>query len=203
MSPLLPGIVASGISGHLTPPWAPEGAFDALATIELSSTTASITFSGIPQGYKHLQLRGSFQTTRAQYNIDDIDLAFNGVTTGGKYARHSTEGNIQNNGSVNAFQNTSANKMFYIASGVSTVSANRFGGAVIDILDYSDTSKNTVVRSLSGGDANGGADGFYPTIRFDSGVWLDTSAVNSITLNTSFGSSSFAANTKFALYGVK
>lgn len=204
MSPLLPGIIASGISGHLTPPWdGPEGAFDALATITLSSTTASVTFSGIPQGYKHLQLRASFQTTRPQYNIDDLNLSFNGITSGGKYTTHSMEANIQNNGTVTPYNTYNANQIFYIATGVSTVSANRFGAAVIDILDYTDTSKNTTVRALSGGDANGGADGYYPTVRFASGMWNDTSAVTSLRIESAFGSSSLAANTTFSLYGVK
>jgi hypothetical protein len=53
MSPILTGVIASGISGHLTPPWSPEGAHDALATVTLSASAASITFAGIPSGYKH------------------------------------------------------------------------------------------------------------------------------------------------------
>ena len=199
MSPIL-GIWASQISGHL---WAPAGAYDALATVTLNATTASLTFSGIPTGYKHLQVRALFQTTRATYNTDDIDLAFNGVTTGGTYARHGLDANIQNNGTVNASGNASTDKMFYIATGVSTVSANCFGGAILDILDYASTTKYKTVRSLSGGDANGGASGYYPTVALRSGLWMSTAAVTSITFNTSFGGSSFAANTTFALYGIR
>jgi hypothetical protein len=48
------GIMASQISGHL---WAPEGAYDSLATVTLSASTASIEFAGIPATYKHLQVR--------------------------------------------------------------------------------------------------------------------------------------------------
>ena len=184
-------------------PWEPQGAYDALSTVTLSSTTASIDFAGIPQGYKHLQLRALFRTTRATYNIDDIDLAFNDVTTGGKYAVHYIEGNIQNNGTVNPYSTASANKMFYIATGTTTVATSTFGVAVIDILDYANTSKNKTVRSLSGADANGGASSYFPTVRFASGLWMDTAAVNKITLNSSYGSSSFASGTQFTLYGVR
>ena len=194
------GIIASSISGHL---WEPQGAYDALATITLSGTTASVNFASIPQGYKHLQLRALFRTTRATYNIDDIDLAFNDVTSGGKYAVHHTEGNIQNNGTVNPYSTASANKMFYIATGTTTVATNTFGVAIIDILDYANTSKNKTVRSLSGADANGGASGYFPTVRLASGLWMDTAAVNKITLNSSYGSSSFASGTQFTLYGVR
>ena len=192
------------LAGNTTwSPWEPAGAFDSLATITLNATTASLTFSGIPTGYKHLQVRALFQTTRATYNIDDIDLIFNGVETGGTYARHYLEANIQNNGTVNSGGNASTNKMLYMATGTSTVSANCFGGAVLDILDYASTTKFKTVRSLSGGDANGGASGYYPTVSLRSGVWMSTAAVTSITFNTSFGGSSFAANSTFALYGVK
>ena len=53
MSPI-PGIWASQISGHL---WAPSGAYDAIASTTLSASAASITFSGIPSTYTHLQVR--------------------------------------------------------------------------------------------------------------------------------------------------
>ena len=72
------GIWASQISGHL---WAPEGAYDALATVSLSTTTASVTFSGIPSGYKHLQLRLIARTNRSA-SVDPMTLTFNNDTSG-------------------------------------------------------------------------------------------------------------------------
>jgi hypothetical protein len=43
------GVIASSLSGHLVPPYdGPYGAYDALATVTLSASTASITFAGIP-----------------------------------------------------------------------------------------------------------------------------------------------------------
>ena len=60
MTPIIKGIVASGISGHLIPPYSPTGSYDALAVYTVPSGGASsIIFAGIPQsGYQHLQLRG-------------------------------------------------------------------------------------------------------------------------------------------------
>ena len=82
------GIMASQISGHL---WAPEGAYDALSTVTLSTTTASIEFAGIPTGYKHLQVRGFAQCNRATYGTDDIKLRFNG-DSGSNYSYHALRG---------------------------------------------------------------------------------------------------------------
>jgi hypothetical protein len=47
--------MASQISGHLYD--GPFGAYDSLATVTLSADAASVTFAGIPSGYKHLQIR--------------------------------------------------------------------------------------------------------------------------------------------------
>jgi len=58
MSPLLTGVLASQISGHLNT-FTLTGAMDALATVTVpSGGVSSITFSALPQtGYSHLQLR--------------------------------------------------------------------------------------------------------------------------------------------------
>jgi hypothetical protein len=92
MSPILTGVIASGISGHLTPPWSPEGAYDALATVTLSTATASIEFAGIPSGYKHLQIRFIARSDYAGY-ADGIKFQFNG-DTGSNYSDHSLYGMV-------------------------------------------------------------------------------------------------------------
>jgi hypothetical protein len=77
----------------------------------------------------------------------------------------------------------------------SNLSANVFGVAVIDILDYADASKNTTARGLTGVDNNGS--GF---IYIGSGLYTATSAVTSISLNPDY---SFVQHTTAALFGVK
>jgi hypothetical protein len=59
MTPLLTGVFASQISGHLTPPYTLTGNYDALGTVTVpSGGLSSVTFAGIPQtGYSHLQVR--------------------------------------------------------------------------------------------------------------------------------------------------
>jgi hypothetical protein len=68
---------------------------------------------------------------------------------------------------------------------------------VVDILDYANTNKYKTTRNLMGFDYNGSG-----TIRSISGLWMSTSAINSITLTTGT-SSNWQGDTQFALYGIK
>jgi hypothetical protein len=186
--PLILGTLASAAKNFL---WAPEGAYDSLATVTLSATTASVTFAGIPSGYKHLQIR-VLSRSSAAVNADNINLTYNGSTSS-YYAYHQLYGT----GSA-AFSNTSndtaKNQTGYYPG--ANIASSIFGVTIMDILDYSNTSKNKVVRTLTGYDSNG--DGL---ILLRSGLWMETSAISSITLTGSAGS--FVTNSQFALYGVK
>jgi hypothetical protein len=120
-----------------------------------------------------------------------MEMQFNG-DTGNNYARHDIYGD---GGSAGAEAATSTNAIWMNSSGNANA-ANMFGGGVIDILDYANTNKYKTSRALSGGDYNGA--GF---LMLSSGVWMNTSAVTSITF---FGyTTPFLQYTTFALYGVK
>lgn len=175
------GIVASQISGHL---FAPSGAYDSIATA--SGAASSITFSSIPSTYTHLQLRLFMVGTSTD---QDIWGRFNS-DTGSNYATHRMYGS--GSGTPSAGASTSSAKIDFFARSNST----QPGVAVIDILDYANTNKYKTSRSLSGWDANGS--GF---LEFTSGLWQNTSAINSITFFPQVGT--FAAGTHAALYGIK
>jgi len=186
MSPILKGVIASGISGHLTPPWSPEGAYDALATINLSTSTASITFSGVPSGYKHLQLRiSALGDTSTAY---DVIMRFNSDSTT-NYNWH----RIFGNGSTVGAGNSASSNMYIAGDGARTTYPL---ASVIDVLDYNNNQKNKTTRILTGWDYNGSG-----VITLWSGLWRSTSPVTSI--NISVVISNFAAGSTFALYGVK
>jgi hypothetical protein len=68
------------------------------------------------------------------------------------------------------------------------------GVSLMDILDYSSTNKYKTTRILGGKDANGSG-----TIEFFSGLWMNTSALNSIII----AGGTFNQYSSFALYGVK
>ena len=183
------GIWASQISGHL---WAPEGAYDALATVTVpSGGAASIEFVGIPTGYKHLQIRGIAKSTGG--GTEDFNMQLNGVTSG--YALHSLYANVPPNAAASSGTSQSAIVQpfnFAPYSGATSI----FGAVIYDILDYANVNKYKTVRTFGGTDLNGsGIIGLY------SGLFQSTSAITSIKLYAT--SNNLAQYSQFALYGVK
>jgi len=78
-----------------------------------------------------------------------------------------------------------------------TATASIFGVAVIDLLNYSSTTKNKTFRSLTGFDRNGAGE-----VRLMSGSYTaNTSALNTIRFYSAFAN--IAEFSSFALYGVK
>lgn len=196
MSPIL-GIYASQISGHL---WAPSGAYDSIATVTVGAGgTANIEFTSIPSTYTHLQIRFNAQTNRGTYGVDEFRLQVNS-DTGNNYARHRLAGT---GSSVEANATTSTS---YINSqgsiGTTTAGAAFFGGGVIDILDYANTSKYKTFRTLNGADINGTIAGFGGSIGFASGLWQNTNAITSIKMYPDAGTL-WTQYSSFALYGIR
>jgi hypothetical protein len=184
MTPIL-GIIASQLTGRLT-------SYESIATTTVGAGGAStITFSSIPAGYQHLQIRYIGRT--ASSGNANINLNMNGDTTTSSvwHVLYGTGG-----GTVAPYAFDSA----YIIAGqtaTSGVDANVFGAGIIDILDYKDTSKNKTVRSLTGS-SNKSTGVTY----FSSGQWRNTAAVTSLAFKTG-DATNFAQYTQFALYGIK
>jgi hypothetical protein len=161
----------------------PESAYDSLATIATTGNVTSVTFSGIPTGYKHLQIRLSYQDTAS----DNSNMRFNS-DTGNNYAWHELFGQGSSAG-AGAASSVSFMKVAYTDNG-------RPGVAVVDILDYASSNKNKVMRSLCGVDNNGGG---YILLR--SGLWMNTAPITAVTIYPNSGA--ITANSTFALYGIK
>lgn len=170
-------------------PWEPQGALDALSTVTVpSGGVASITFAGIPSTYKHLQIRAIAKSTST---ASQGDLTFNG-DTGSNYAWHQLFGNGSSAGADNS---TSRANIVGVASLVNSSITNVFSASIIDILDYT-ANKNKTVRHLVGQDENGSG-----VISLNSGLWMNTSAINTITITAR--SNAIAQYSQFTLYGVK
>jgi hypothetical protein len=192
MSPILTGVIASGISGNLTPPWSPEGAYDALATVTVpAGGAATVTFAGIPNTYKHLQIRAIAKNTLTNVYTANFYMRFNG-DTGTNYSNHAIYGT---GSSVVPNIPTGANPSFAIW-GLS--GSSQFAGHIIDILDYANTSKNKTTRILMGTDTSSGG-----YLGLESGAWMNTSAINSISFSMGDGTQTIAQYSQFSLYGVK
>jgi hypothetical protein len=163
------------------------GDYQSIATTTVGAGGASsITFSSIPATFQHLQIR-----LFCNAGSNDILYQFNG-DTGTNYVRHFLYGT----GSSVAAGSTLTATSGSIGYTAPTANTNIFGGAIFDVLDYANTSKNTTTRSLGGFDANGS--GF--SIMY-SGLWLNTAAVSSIVLLPLAGN--FNQYTQAALYGIK
>jgi hypothetical protein len=76
-----------------------------------------------------------------------------------------------------------------------STTANAVNAGVIDILDYSSSTKNTTLRGLYGMNDNAIA------ICLSSGLYNQTTAVSSITLTAS--ANNFASLSRFSLYGIR
>jgi hypothetical protein len=182
------GIMASQISGHL---WSPEGAYDALATVTVpSGGAASISFAGIPTGYKHLQVRLLARSTRVSAG-DYMFMRFNGDSSS-IYAKHDLNGDGSGAGS-NSQTSQGQIELNRIAAANATTGV--FGAGVIDLLDYSNVSKNKTSRAIVSYDNNGSGE-----VHFQSGLWASTTAISSIAFTCN---NNFAEYSSFALYGVK
>jgi len=203
MTPLLTGVFASQISGHLDT-FTPTGSYDALATYTVpSGGVSTITFAGLPTGgqYQHLQIRCTSQTNRTTYNTDNFRIRINN-DTGSNYTFHQlfslANAPSTSAGSYGIASQTSIDGF----STASNVASNVFGAGVIDILDYASTSKYKTVRGLTGADTNGAAASYAGYVAFTSGLWMNTSAINSITFFPDYGTQ-FNQFTQFSVYGVK
>lgn len=165
------------------------GDFESIATVTIGSGGASnAEFTSIPSTFQHLQIRC---LTRTSDNNTAVYIQFNN-DTGSNYAYHYLGGN---GASVSAGASINQTKGYIADTANNSSGASRFGGIVVDVLDYKDTNKFKTVRSLSGHDNNGNGE-----ITLFSSLWRSTSAITSIKITTI---ANFAQYTSFALYGIK
>ena len=182
------GTVASQFSGKSF------SSFESIATVTVGAGgSASVSFTSIPATYTQLQVRGIARSTRAT-NEDSITTRFNNDSGANYFSYHEVYGD-GSSASAGAGSSSGTGIGFgYIAAASS--SANIFGVAVIDVLDYLNTNKNKVPRILAGYDRNGGG-----IIALTSGLWRNTAAINRIDLIPASGN--FTQYSSFALYGIK
>ena len=169
------------------------GDYESIATTTVGAGgQATITFSSIPNTYKHLQIRASVLTAVAGKLIV---LTCNNDTTAGNYVSHIVGGQ----GSTTAAGAFTASQTYMRLYGRDIgTNTTRPTVLITDILDYTSTNKNKTTRTLSGLDENGSGE-----INFYSGLWLNSSTVvSSLELKTQ-DASNFSQYSSFALYGIK
>lgn len=186
----------TGGSGSISLSPAPvtTGDYESIATVLVGSTSASsITFSNIPQTYKHLQIRANYS---ANATNDNTHMRFNGDTSA-SYSWHETySSSTESPGTVISGNHggtlVTTAKFGYVGS----TSTGVTGVVISDILDYASTNKNKVARHLAGTHTNGSSS----YILFRSVAWYNTNAVTSITI---YFSGLITQHSHFALYGIR
>lgn len=163
-----------------------------IETIVLGSNTASVTFSDLAQYagvYRHLQVVASFRSS-ASTGTTSGGMRFNG-DSGNNYVLHTLEGN---GSSVLSGASTGQNQMLLMVGGVpgANNTAGNFGVGIFDIIDPYQ-AKNKTVRVLQGLSGSG-------PIRLNSGLWINTASLTSITLLPQSGD--WVQHSRFSLYGV-
>lgn len=161
-------------------------------TILGTASTGTIVFDNIPQGFKHLQLRISARAANGGNNYEYIFMRVNNVGTA-TYSQHDLYGNGSSVASQ-ALASNSGGTGGYVTGSAST--SNDFGASIVDILDYTSTSKNKTWRGLSG------RAGGNNLIMLSSSALYSTSAITRIDLLIIYGTL-FAAGSRFSLYGIK
>jgi hypothetical protein len=174
------GVIASSTQQGLS-----TNSFESIQTVTVGAGGSStISFTAIPGTYKHLQLRCSWRTATA----GEMRFNYNGDTSASLYYRQFSQGN--GSGTQAGF----GNQREFGGYNDSTIS---FCTTIADILDYTNASKATTVRSLWGFDKN--ASGGYTGMT--TGIWTNTNAITSLDLTSSGGN--YVEHSRFALYGIK
>jgi hypothetical protein len=164
------------------------GAFDLLESTVLTSSQATVSFTNLVSKYaatyQHLQLRAVVNTPSASNQY----LRFNTDSTS-SYVWHF----------LNANGSTVTSGLGPVFTGINWVipngDANNFAAAVVDILDPFETTKNKTIRAFFGSARSG-----TNWLTLNSGAWLKTDAISSISLGHGQDWTQFS---RFSLYGIK
>ena len=175
--------------------------FDYLGSATVGATVLDqIVFAGIPQTYTHLQLRGFAKTTR-NYAGNNEDWLY--CTINGDGGSHNGGRQIAGNGSsLDGTANISVSWAGSLISSSTFVTGQQylFSPFIIDIFDYSSTTKFKTFVSFTGFDTNSTTYPSGSTVRYAGNSYKQFTPVTSLVLSNFV---SFATGTTFALYGIK
>ena len=170
-----------------TPP-IPPSSYESIASATGTGSSGTITFSSIPATYASLQIRVLGRSTTAN-SVTTFTVQYDGNAMTNFHW-------LRGNGSAVSAGNT--NVPVYVPA--DTATANIMGVGIIDILDYSNTTRNKTSRSFGGWNGN---NDFTTNERLQLASFFrdNTSAITSISLVLTAGN--WTTNTVVALYGVK
>jgi hypothetical protein len=169
------------------------GFYESIATAVVDASGATVFFGNIPQTYQHLQVRITGRGLNASTASNLYTSWFQFGNTPSTFSSHRLGGD----GST-AYSGGHTG-LAYVFNGTmfpaNTATANVFGTAIIDILDYRSTTKNKTVRVLGGYDLNGSGQ-----ILLSSGVIQTLNPIDYGYVDTE---GTFAQGTIVSLYGIR
>jgi hypothetical protein len=177
------GIIDSAKTGNID-----TNSFFSIATVVASGSSPTLSLTSIPATYQHLQVRVfGGNIGYSPYMTFNSDTANN-------YSRHrlstnSTTVSVGGSASFGGIPIANQAGLVLTTSGLSSP-------AIVDILDYANTNKNTTTRGVAGWNDN--TNGY---IDFESGAWYNTAAINRIDFTMATGN--WSAGSSIALYGIK
>lgn len=158
----------------------PPPGFDSIASATGTGSSGTITFDNIPSTYRHLQLRILGRSTTAGNTYCFIRINNNNLTRG-----HTLGGN-----GTSALANATDAPVFIPGS---SADANIMAAGIVDIHDYTSTTKNKTVRSIGGWSET--------RINLSSGFLDSTSAITR--LDVILADPSWTTSTSIELYGIR
>lgn len=196
MTPLLTGVFASQISGHLDT-FTPSSSYDALASYTVPGTgVTTITFAGLPtSGYKHLQIRANFVLASSANDFYNQPIWFNGDNNSGKYNNHYLR--TYSNNTISSGSSLSQNT-FFVNDCAATQYSYESGISIIDVLDYNSTVKYKTVRAMSGINRNNQTG----ATSLNSASYMSLDPITSISFLADAGLN-YSTRTKISVYGIK
>ena len=185
---------SSAASGSLTT----ENSYTSIATTYFTnSSVASANFTDIPQHYKHLQLRCFVRMDQSQSTPYDLTVTVNNSNTSGDYSYHMMRGD---GASTSLAGLASDNVLRYPVSVPNgSMTSGVFGFVIIDIMNYTDNTKNKTTRALFGYDNGTGSAPTAGWVGLSSSAWYQFSPISNLIV-ASFGN--FAQYSHVALYGI-
>lgn len=152
----------------------------------LTAATSTVTFSSIPQDYKHLVLTINLKMTSS----DQVFLKVNGSSTGYSYiytrARDKAVGGSSGT--------TTSGLPIFVFNALPSVT---WSNSKILFTDYSDSSKSTTTAEITGW-ANSGSSS-YRIVGGACNRWATVAAITSLSITSA---TNFAIDSSFCLYGI-
>ena len=167
--------------------------FIKIASVSLTSATASIDFTSIPATYTDLCIKASIK--EATSNNFTAEFKINNSATAAEYSFVQLSGN---GSGVTTDKNSAQIIPFIVDPGTYSGTTNVFGNAELYFPNYAGaTNKSISIDSVSEIDA--ASLGFQ---RFSAGLWSITTAINRITIYL-YAGGNLAQYSTATLYGIK